>query len=332
MKQYFNQGDKVTLIHTKEIATVRRIANGMVYVDLDGDEIPVYTEDISLLQAGHKSEHHPRNNNQPVQLKQKQNVPVEKIVSLENGLSLVMEPFTNQEQKNALSVFIHNGFGFAVHFSILIDFADGSSLNHEGLLAAKSKKQLFSFEEDKLNEKPNIYLSTWKVKGDENETEMRIRATSHFKKKRKFSGFDSEVFVYEIFMEWPGRRSEIERHSISKEELKTLIEQNKISEYQQSADMKTGGTEEIDLHAGSLGINERELSAGEILNKQLSVFKNVLNRAMVNKRDRLIVIHGYGKGKLKNEISRILDEEYPSLIYRNEYHHRYGNGASFIDL
>ena len=45
MKQNFRQGDKVKLIHMNENATVTRVANGMIYVNLDGDEIPVYEED-----------------------------------------------------------------------------------------------------------------------------------------------------------------------------------------------------------------------------------------------------------------------------------------------
>ena len=204
-------------------------------------------------------------------------------------------------------------------------------MSHNGLLAPKSKKQLFPFQEDKLNDKPNIYLSAWQVKGEENEIELRIRATSHFKKKKKFEGFSEEVFVYEIFNEWPGRRSEIERHSISREELEALMQSNKIQNYD-SADLKTGGIEEIDLHAASLGINEKSLAAGEILEKQLTAFKKVLERAIQNKRERLVVIHGYGKGKLKNEVCNILDSDYGFLPYRNEYHHRYGHGATFIDL
>lgn len=336
MKSQFNPVDKLTLIHTNETATVRRIANGMIYVDLEGDEIPVYEEDVKLLQAGSRKpqfEQRPSSPQQPRYPfnKPKQQVPVEKIVSLENGLSLVMEPYTNPEQKPALTLFIHNGFGFAVHFNILLDFADGSSLTHEGLLAPKTKKQLFSFDEDKLNEKPNIYLSSWKEKDNINETEIRLRATSHFKKKRKFSGFDNEVFVYEIFMEWPGRRTEMERHHISKEELRALMQSNKVANYD-NADLQNGGVEEIDLHAAALGIIEKDFSPGEILEKQLTAFRRVLERSIQKKRERLIVIHGYGKGKLKNEVCNILDDYYSFLPYRNEYHHRYGHGATFIDL
>ncbi len=331
MKQNFNIGEKVKLIHTDEVATVRKIANGMVYVDLDGDEIPVYPEDIISLGGGgtrpteQRRDFKPRDDDRP-----KEKVPMSLLVLKERGLLLIMEPFIDADKKPALQVYIQNGFHFAVHYNIILDFSDGVNHSHNGLLAPKTKKQLFPFQEDKLNDKPNIYLSAWQVKGEENEIELRIRATSHFKKKKKFEGFSEEVFVYEIFNEWPGRRSELERHHISKEELEALIKSNKIQHYD-NADMKTGGIEEIDLHASSLGINEKEAS-GEILEKQLSAFKKVLERAIQNKRERLVVIHGYGKGKLKNEVCNILDSDYSFLPYRNEYHHRYGHGATFIDL
>ncbi len=330
MKQNFRQGDKVNLIHMNETATVTRIANGMIYVNLDGDEIPVYPEDIAIAVGGsrpaERPDFKPRTDERP-----KEKVPVSLLVLNERGLLLIMEPFIDQEQKPALQVYIQNGFQFAVHYNIILDFSDGVNFSHNGLLAPKTKKQLFPFQEDKLNDKPNIYLSAWQQKGDENEIELRIRPTAHFKKKKKFEGFSEEVFVYEIFNEWPGRRSEIERHHISKEELEVLMQTNKIQNYD-NADLKTGGIEEIDLHATSLGINEKALASGEILEKQLTAFKKVLERAIQNKRERLVVIHGYGKGKLKNEVCNILDADYSFLPYRNEYHHRYGHGATFIDL
>lgn len=52
MKQDFRAGEKVTLIHMNETAIVTRVANGMIYVNLDGDEIPVYPEDITLIANG----------------------------------------------------------------------------------------------------------------------------------------------------------------------------------------------------------------------------------------------------------------------------------------
>lgn len=330
MKQDFRAGEKVTLIHMNETAIVTRVANGMIYVNLDGDEIPVYPEDITLIANGsrpvERREFRPREEQRP-----KEKVPISLLVLKEKGLLLIMEPFIDQENKPALQVYIQNGFQFAVHYNIILDFSDGINFSHSGLLAPKTKKQLFPFQEDKLNDKPNIYLSAWQQKGDENEIELRIRPTAHFKKKRKFETFPDEVYVYEIFNEWPGRKSEIERHHISKEELEALMKANKVLNYD-NADLKTGGIEEIDLHASSLGINEKILASGEILEKQLSAFKRVLERAIQNKRERLVVIHGYGKGKLKNEVCNILDSDYSFLPYRNEYHHRYGHGATFIDL
>ena len=71
MKQNFNIGEKVKLIHTDEIATVRKMANGMIYVDLEGDEIPVYSEDIISIGGGgnrptdQSREFKPREENRP---------------------------------------------------------------------------------------------------------------------------------------------------------------------------------------------------------------------------------------------------------------------------
>lgn len=104
MKQNFRQGDKVNLIHMNEQATVTRIANGMIYVNLDGDEIPVYPEDIALAVGGsssvERSDFKPRTDERP-----KEKVPVSLLVLNERGLLLIMEPFIDQE-KNLRSRFI----------------------------------------------------------------------------------------------------------------------------------------------------------------------------------------------------------------------------------
>lgn len=110
MKQNFRQGDKVNLIHMNENATVTRIANGMIYVNLDGDEIPVYLEDIALAIGGsrpaERPDFKPRTDDRP-----KEKVPVSLLVLNERGLLLIMEPFIDQEN-------LRSRFTFKTDFSL----------------------------------------------------------------------------------------------------------------------------------------------------------------------------------------------------------------------
>ncbi len=60
----------------------------------------------------------------------------------------------------------------------------------------------------------------------------------------------------------------------------------------------------IDLHIEEIIDDYRRLSNGEILEIQLKKFNQVIQDAIKKKIKRLIVIHGVGKGVLKNEIMK----------------------------
>ena len=65
-------------------------------------------------------------------------------------------------------------------------------------------------------------------------------------------------------------------------------------------------TREIDLHIENLVDNWKELTTAEILQTQLDVARNEIERAMLENQIRLILIHGYGTGVLKKELTEIL--------------------------
>jgi dsDNA-specific endonuclease/ATPase MutS2 len=65
---------------------------------------------------------------------------------------------------------------------------------------------------------------------------------------------------------------------------------------------------------------------------QIQHFRQALERAITGGLDRFYVIHGLGKGKLREEISRILPEYSQVKSFNNNFHPRYGFGATEIFL
>lgn len=82
-------------------------------------------------------------------------------------------------------------------------------------------------------------------------------------------------------------------------------------------------TREIDLHIENLVDNWRDLDKAEIIQTQLDVARNEIERAMFESQVRLILIHGYGKGILKKELTELL-YRYTNLEFYDasfkEYH------------
>ena len=88
--------------------------------------------------------------------------------------------------------------------------------------------------------------------------------------------------------------------------------------------------EEVDLHIESIVDDFSDMTPGEIINAQLSRFEISLDGAVRNNQRRIIFIHGIGNGKLKYEMSKIIDRKYPDLKYQDASFKEYGYGAMMV--
>lgn len=86
---------------------------------------------------------------------------------------------------------------------------------------------------------------------------------------------------------------------------------------------------EIDLHIENLLDTHAHLSTADILRIQLQHFKLKFFKAKEQKINKLIVIHGVGKGVLKNEIHTFLFKE-EGIEYYDASYLEYGQGATEI--
>lgn len=87
---------------------------------------------------------------------------------------------------------------------------------------------------------------------------------------------------------------------------------------------------EIDLHTSLKPDIKTGPLPSDILSIQLDRFVAALKRAVAEKRGELVVIHGEGSGRLRNEIRRISRELYPNLEVMDAPYHKYGEGATRI--
>jgi hypothetical protein len=86
----------------------------------------------------------------------------------------------------------------------------------------------------------------------------------------------------------------------------------------------------IDLHIEKIADNWKGLSNFEIITIQLKEFERWYDLAVAHRQPDLIVIHGVGKGKLKDEIHDILKTKKEVRFFVNQYDHRFGYGATEI--
>ena len=139
----------------------------------------------------------------------------------------------------------------------------------------------------------------------------------------------------------PVNRLEIEKIWVQDIEVddKQLKRQKKIDESKSSnrvskshqAPSKFFHDHEIDLHIENLNHSSMDLTNFDIVSIQLSSFRKRFNQALMNNEPFLVVIHGVGKGVLRQEIYKYL-RQFPDIKVGPADSKKYGMGASEILL
>lgn len=86
----------------------------------------------------------------------------------------------------------------------------------------------------------------------------------------------------------------------------------------------------IDLHVEKMQAGKGNIPPQDVLFHQLEEFETALDKAIAAGKFELRVVHGLGKGKLKEEIHKLLAKHPHVKRYSNDYHSRYGFGSTII--
>jgi hypothetical protein len=86
----------------------------------------------------------------------------------------------------------------------------------------------------------------------------------------------------------------------------------------------------IDLHLEKVSSTRGNIPPHDALFYQLEEFENAMDNAIACGKLEFRVVHGLGKGKLKEAIYKVLDKHPHVKSYSNEYSQRYGYGSTLI--
>jgi hypothetical protein len=90
--------------------------------------------------------------------------------------------------------------------------------------------------------------------------------------------------------------------------------------------------QELDLHAEKLVNDTSEFTPRELYDLQLQVLEDFMNTAIEFGLKEVFIIHGLGKGKLKQGVDDFLRFHGDVKTYKNEFHEKYGFGATRVLL
>jgi hypothetical protein len=86
----------------------------------------------------------------------------------------------------------------------------------------------------------------------------------------------------------------------------------------------------IDLHVNQNNVGKGKIAPENVLFHQLEEFEKAMDKAIAAGKLEFRVVHGLGKGKLKEEIYKLLEKNPEVKSYKNEHHSRYGYGSTII--
>ena len=168
----------------------------------------------------------------------------------------------------------------------------------------------------------------------QDESKSKAEALNR-KLREKFTGTSDDTSADQLRDENKRLRSQVANLQDQVKKLKQQLSQlqslnaRKLNDNILSQYMVRPDEAEVDLHIEALSEHPERLSDGEKHDLQLRFFHTCLNHAILNNVKKVVFIHGVGRGVLKNDIQREL-EQYDGLHYMDAPMSLYGVGATEV--
>ncbi len=338
-------GSKVRFLHTPDTGVVTALLEqGMVQVKLDGTqiEIPVFADDLEhadpsiFVRTPKKQASAPPA--APTELASALSLPAADPA----GLHLAFDPVLRADATaEKYRIYLVNALPHRTifHFQLRID---GEQIASEhGLLEAHSALRVGELFFDELNDNPEVFLDARRLStqgsGPKQEHLLRIKPKRFFKQVQDTPFFPAPVHLFLLFPYLQDLQAASEQPP--QEDLKTYTRQNVRPGIKQKLIERDTPHEviemaeflpELDLHIERLTNAPESLSNAQVIQLQLRHFETYLDKAVRLGVERVFIIHGIGKGRLRDAIAtRLINHPYVET-FKNEYHPRYGHGATEV--
>ena len=339
-------GTKVRLRFTGDRGTITGLLDGgMLQVRLDNDpdfEIPTFEEDLQRdeaaepISAGAKFI-------QGKQEKKPEAPPARRLQSQykilkPKGLQLVFEPMPGRDGSvSRFKVWILNDTSseFLMEFDLFTHARDVLSVDDK--IHASTALELGDFLSDDLNEAPEAFLRVRRITTA--GVDEPIEHTLKIKPKAFFNSLLTapilNVLAYQFVMidkfEREDGKEESDLKSYAKQQVSKPVRESNSRPYKAfDPEALANFVTEIDLHIQSLLNGHARLDKSEIMRIQLQHCQRFVEKAARLGAPRVFLIHGVGEGKLKDAIADQLKANPDVVKFKNEYHHKYGYGATEV--
>lgn len=334
----FQVGDRVLVLHSEEEGEVVDIINNkMVMVDVRGVKFPAYIDQLDFPYFKRFSEKKPL-------LSQKKSkkfideVPKEKKVIVnkeQTGVWLTLIPVADTDEfgdeiVEDLKIHLVNRTNTPLHFEYSLDYGGKRDFELKNNIAPFEDFYVHDMPYENVNDGPSFNLvfslqQPDKKKAELFETSLKLRPKQVFTRIQEIRQKGEATFSYLLLETYPDRPVE------DKMEMSPLLTKGyKVYSASSARQHLEPPKHELDLHIEKLTKDHAGLSAFEKLTLQLQTLEKYLDLAVAHHQPSMIVIHGVGTGKLRDEIHEILRARRDVKSFINRYHPAYGYGATEV--
>lgn len=324
----FSIGDRILLKQTGEEGHVTACINKQMWeVEVNGVNFPVHVDDIDhpyLKWFTDKTKK--KKTSLPEQL------PVERLTErkqrLAKGVYLSFMPVFKydgiEDVVDQLKVYLLNEMPVHIKYVYDVRYAQQSEFRHEGALHSFGNVYLHSISYADMNDQPRF---NWELTNAADkdmavaEGVLRIKPAKLFEHISKLMLKNEPTFSYMLIDDF-----KVKQEPEPAEKFVPPVNKNATITHHNIEKPKL----EIDLHIEALTANRKGLSNAEIVKMQLDTLQHYLHLAIVHRQERLIVIHGLGKGKLREDVHAILKQTPEVSRFKNEWSGKYGFGATEV--
>ncbi len=335
----YQLGDRVLILHSDEEGEIIDFINDkMVMVEVKGVKFPVYLDQIDFPYFKRFTEKKPAPAKKDRQfiddIPREKKKPVERV---EDGVWLTFLPVMDTDEfgdevVEELKLHLVNRTKTAYQFFYRLHFFGQKDFELKNNIAPFEDFYLHDIPFSDLNDNPSFDFEFSlqqpdKKKASHFEASVKLKPKQLFDRIEKLRQHNEATFSQRLFETYPDKGyDEPDTVDLGKLAAKGY----KIYNAREARQHLEPARSVIDLHINKLADNWEQLSSFEMLTLQLRTFEKYYDLALAHHQPSLIVIHGVGEGRLRDEIHEILRLKKEVKSFVNQYDPRFCYGATEI--
>ncbi|TMI84067.1 MAG: hypothetical protein E6H10_06480 [Bacteroidetes bacterium] len=328
----FQIGDKVLILHSNEEGEVIDIINNkMVMVDVRGVKFPAYIDQLDFPYFKKFSE----KKLFPAKKEKKYIDDIKKekesVAKISDGVWLTFLPVMDTDEfgdevVEELKIHLVNRTDTAYKFVYKLIYFGDSDFELKNEVHSFQDFYLHDIPFENLNDSPTFefefsLMNPHKNKADHYEASLRLKPKQLFARIEQIRLKGEATFSHRLFEKYPDKLVE------DKVELGNLAAKgHKVYDAKNLEPPRSV----VDLHIEKITDDWNGLSNHEIVSLQLKTFEKYYDLAVAHMQPSLIVVHGVGTGRLREEIHEQLKHRREVKTFVNQYHPAFGYGATEI--